>query len=247
MSDLKKRKDLEALKYQGREWDKEFYKKYVYSDKLLSGYLENLKIDTEEGQEKMADSILNAAMHYESAKRSHIESYASSGQIERDIRALDKPLEKLIKKLEEMNSLGHHDILKSYRNIASTREISNRELYFSNALFCNEPSSNKINPYGFLDFLKTYRESCNRALQKDVSKNAAHKSFPLETWLLNLNHDWALYSPIPLIAGKYHEGIGYNSDAIHILKDIMSPLDSSIAIHTIANKLIEINEKITKK
>jgi len=242
---MPKNTQLEQLKYQGRNWDKDFYKTNVYSESLINEYLDDLKIETKEGRERMENSILYAAMYYEAVKKSHIQSYAPAGEIERELRALAKPLEKLIQKLENMNVLGKTGVIRSYREILSESEPSRGELQFANALFWGNLNGGTINPDGLINFLKNYQKATSRALEKEIGfVNAAHKSYPLETWLLNLNNCWKQYSPIPFNAGKYYKEVGgYNSEALHILKKIMEPLDNSITIQAIATKLIEANSQ----
>lgn len=238
------------LKYQGTEFDLEFYRHNVYSEPLLNTFLNELKISDDTGRKDMAESILRAAMYYELTMRSHIRSYRSKGHYERSIKATLKPAEALKKqlgKLTDTGPMGFASILHAVEDLVSEGSYPPEAGRYINALYWREGDKNKFDWKGLQSFLEFYQSACKTALKKHVPTNAAHKGYPLETWLFNLRSNWKLCSPIPFTAGRYYERVGYNSEAIHILKKIMGPLDSSVTLQAIANKLMEMNRKAAKK
>jgi len=244
-----KTQKLSELKYHGSDWDKEFYKSNVYSETLIEEYLNDLKIIDSDSRKEMEDSILRAAMYYEMIKRSHISNYSSRGQAERKVKAVLKPTEKLMKqliKLYDEGGVGKGSIIFAARDLISENKYPTRAHKYIDAMLRNGENSNMVDYEGFTAFLEFFKTACERALENGVGKNVAHKGAPIEAWISNLDHDWKTYSPIPLTAGKYHEDIGYNSEAVHIMKKIMDPLDETVTIQTIANKLIEITRKPSK-
>lgn len=244
------RKKLAELKYQGDGWGEEFYKPNVYSEEFLDEILKELKIYSDDGRAEMEGSIISAAMHYETIKKSHIISYRSVGRYARNLEATLKPTENFKHHLSNIYDdggiAGVSPILDAVRELIAEGEYPPQAARYINALYWLEGDKNKFDWKGFVSFLDFYQSACERALEKPMSKNAAHKSKPLEQWISNLAINWKNHSPIPFIAGKYHEGIGYNSDAIHIMKKIMEPLDRSVTLQAIANKLTEVN-KISKE
>lgn len=242
-------KKLAKLKYQGTDWDRDFYRAHVYSTEQLDGYLRALKIESNEGRASMTDSLLGAAMYYEVAKRSHITSYSPPGHYIRNLKSTPKPTEQLKTKLEKISEDGLMAVSEmtfAAGKLIDAREYPEEARRFIDA-FCQRSSDGVDWDWGgFVAFLDFYKTMCERALETATFNIAAHKTFPLQTWLQNLDHSWKQYSAVPFSAGKYHEGIGYNSDAVHILKAIMEPLDDSVSLQAIANKLIEINRQTRK-
>ncbi len=235
---------LSELKYQGRDWDKKFYKTEVYSGELIKTYLDELKIVDSEGRKNMEESILSAAMYYETTKRSHISNYRPKGYSERTLKATIKPIENLKKQLIKLSdSDGFTHTLWAAGTLINEGKYPPEAIRYIEAMSWPEGDKRRFDWKGFLSFLDFYKLACEQALSDGIGKNAAHKSYPLETWIHNLRSNWESYSPILLSAGKYHEGVGYNSDAIHIMKKIMEPLDDTVAIQSIANKLTELNKK----
>jgi len=239
------KKQLSDLKYTGRDWGREFYEEKLYSISLIDEYLGLLNIESREGRLDMKDSIVRAAMYYESIKHSHIEHYKPKGSEERKIKALIKPIENLRKQINNLydgSLINFTPIVQSAEKIIQEDSCPEGAEKIIKSMFWTEKGGNTFQPQAILYFLDFYKQCCEEALSKGISKNCAHKGYALEMWVCNLKHSWVTYSPIPFNAGKYYEGVGYNSEAIHIMKKIMEPLDASITVQSIANKLIEENK-----
>ncbi len=250
MGDEEVRQQLAKLKYQGRDWGEDFYKPNVYSEAFLNEVLNDLRIFSELGRAEMEKSIIHAAMYYEHTKRSHLQNYRPQGFYQRKLNATLKPAQQLHKKLTELDdggSIGVWPILDAVKELVAEGNYPRQAGRYINAMLERDGDEDRYDWRGFLSFLGFYCDVTERAMEKPVGKNAAHKSFPIETWLRNLSHAWQTHSPMPFTAGKYHQGIGYNSEAIQIMKKIMEPLDDSVTLQFIANKLTEFIRKESKK
>ena len=60
---------------------------------------------------------------------------------------------------------------------------------------------------------------------------------PLALWVAEIASVWTKYSSVPFSVGEYYEGIGYNSKALHILKELFCRVDEAITLQSIATEL----------
>lgn len=233
--------------------------RHIYNENITEDILNCLKLSPEH-RVRMEDVILDAASGYKNFKAKYKKHYASPKQRTALLRKYKEQQEKANAVLKELMTTESNNAaaqgfmyeLVYKRSEEDTNEIDKK---FIEAAFTGYeghlhdyegdlmPVTNLEelrelidirNPsQNILSFLECITECSKRELANE-SEPLTKKDTALSFWLTELEKSWIEFSPIPFTVGHYEEGIGYNSEALHILHMIMKPLDSKLPMESIA-------------
>ena len=227
---------IDGLGYEGYQ---RYLKIYSYDD--LNNFIDALKIQENEKRWQMALAIITAASRYEDWK-SYLERKPKVKEYKASMKRLRNALRKAYKELDF--DVGDEDVQVLY------------QIHFKNALAKKITGlcENELSIYNFSAPLKAvnfqgFISPADLGLFVEVMAEVAEeqeKNPPFETeeheesihrWMVNIAFPWEEYSGLPLMTGKNHKDVGYVSDQMKILEDIMKPLDSSVTNTQIGNAL----------
>tara|TARA_Y100001001_G_C7994311_1_gene304098 strand:- start:1000 stop:1839 length:840 start_codon:yes stop_codon:yes gene_type:complete len=96
--------------------------------------------------------------------------------------------------------------------------------------------SKRMASINLIKYLGILESLCNVLIQ-ELPKATINRDEPLNYWIFNIKTFWEKHSNIEFTVGHYYEGIGYNSEALQILYDLMQLIDKNVTMSSIATAM----------
>ena len=214
----------------------------VYSAEFFEELANDLAIADPDQQYTLIQEVCYAAYLYDDLKRPFDkELYTKAYQAEQ-IRKFRTASKKMLEALDEFINFygaGASRLLEEeWKKLLSHNDLENNR--FKKALYSEHPQDLGRKYYNdFRQFIEVLHQSSENIKEEDLGEKyyLDSTSYRMKKWLGSIANAWLAHSAIPLTAGHYHEGIGYNSEALHILMKIMEPLDKSVTPQAMATAL----------